>query len=292
MSFGILMPANPKRSLIRRARPSLWWTLSGLLLLLVAHLVIKATRPIEQKQELPVAFYPEVLGPWKGFRIAVLSDVHLVDAGQDLERFRMLLGQVVAEKPSLVLLLGDYINASTAEEEHQVIREGFGKALELLDGLPVALVLGNHESRSGYNDWVMALSGGKPRLLENKTTTFDTAQGRACVRGIGDSFSGHKAAVAFSPTCGALPRLTITHDPAGGLGQGVDGLVLAGHTHCGQISLPLIGPLWIPTKAPREASCGVWKDQGRVLFVSSGIGTSILPLRFGAQAGWDLLEIR
>ena len=285
------MLPNPKRSLFRRARPSLWWTLSGLLLLLVAHLVIKATTPIEQKPELPVAFYPEVLGPWKGFRIAVLSDVHLIDAGQDLERFRMLLGQVVAEKPSLVLLLGDYINASTAAEKHQGIREGFAKALELLDGLPVALVLGNHESRSGYNDWVMALSGGKPWLLENKTTPYDTAQGRVCVRGIGDSFSGHKAAVAFSPTCGALPRLTITHDPAGGLGQGVDGLVLAGHTHCGQISLPLIGPLWIPTKAPREASCGVWKDQGLVLFVSSGIGTSILPLRFGAQAGWDLLEI-
>lgn len=269
----------------------LLWVLSALGSLLVALLTIKATTPIEQQKQLSVSFYPEVLQPWQGFRIAVLSDIHLANAEKDVDRLKMLLAQVVAEQPSLVVLLGDYIDSSTDPDTHDGIRDSFTKALALLDGLPTALVLGNHDSWTDYDKWVEALSTGQAHLLENKVVTLDTAQGRVCVRGIGDSFSGHNKTLAFPSDCDALPRLTLTHDPAGALEPEIKGLVLAGHTHCGQISLPLIGALWIPSNAPREASCGFWRDESRVLFTSGGIGASILPLRFGAQAGWDLLTI-
>ena len=72
----------------------------------------------------------------------------------------------------------------------------------------------------------------------------------------------------------------------------VKGLVIAGHTHCGQVSIPFIGPLWVPSSAPSEGHCGLYIDSERTLFVTSGVGTSILPLRYGAQSQWDLINIQ
>ena len=71
--------------------------------------------------------------------------------------------------------------------------------------------------------------------------------------------------------------------------SGMDGLFISGHTHCGQISFPFIGPLWVPTEAPKEAHCGLYQDNMRTVFTTSGVGTTIFPVRFGAQSNWDLL---
>ena len=61
--------------------------------------------------------------------------------------------------------------------------------------------------------------------------------------------------------------------------------------NCGQISFPFIGPLWVPTEAPEEAHCGLYQDNMRTVFTTSGVGTTILPIRYGAQSNWDLLTI-
>ena len=58
----------------------------------------------------------------------------------------------------------------------------------------------------------------------------------------------------------------------------VKGLVIAGHTHCGQVALPLIGPLWVPTEAPSFARCGIHESGNVTVFVTSGVGTSIYQL--------------
>ena len=92
--------------------------------------------------------------------------------------------------------------------------------------------------------------------------------------------------------CKSLPELTITHDPAGAFDRRVKGLVIAGHTHCGQVSLPFIGPLWVPTDAPSFAHCGLHEGGNITVFVTSGVGTSIIPLRFGAQSQWDLILLK
>ena len=60
--------------------------------------------------------------------------------------------------------------------------------------------------------------------------------------------------------CKNLPKITVTHDPAGAFHPKIAGLVISGHTHCGQISFPYVGPIWIPSEVPREAHCGLYKD--------------------------------
>ena len=56
-----------------------------------------------------------------------------------------------------------------------------------------------------------------------------------------------------------MVKITLTHDPAGAFHKDVTGLVISGHTHCGQIRFPLIGSLWVPTEAPSKAHCGLYR---------------------------------
>ena len=67
------------------------------------------------------------------------------------------------------------------------------------------------------------------------------------------------------------------------------GLVVAGHTHCGQIVLPLLGPP-IAVAAPRYR-CGIVREAGRTTIVTAGTGTSVLPFRLGAPPDWWLLTV-
>ena len=127
--------------------------------------------------------------------------------------------------------------------------------------------------------------------MENETDLIETSSGVVCIRGFGDDYTGQYRYINFPQTCNDLPKLSITHDPAVAFYEDVKGLVIAGHTHCGQVSIPFIGPLWVPSNAPSEGHCGLHIDSETTLFVTSGVGTSILPLRYGAQSEWDLMSI-
>ncbi len=88
------------------------------------------------------------------------------------------------------------------------------------------------------------------------------------------------------------PRILVTHSPdiVPGLPQPV-AAVFAGHTHCGQIALPLIGALSYASRYGDRFDCGDIDDRGQRLFVGAGLGTSILPLRFGAPPDVWLVTI-
>ena len=108
---------------------------------------------------------------------------------------------------------------------------------------------------------------------------------------MGDYYTKRFRGIAFPESCSNSFWITLTHDPAGAFQIGMEGLFISGHTHCGQISFPFIGPLWVPTEAPEEAHCGLYQDNMRTVFTTSGVGTTILPIRYGAQSNWDRLSI-
>jgi predicted MPP superfamily phosphohydrolase len=67
--------------------------------------------------------------------------------------------------------------------------------------------------------------------------------------------------------------------------------MLAGHTHCGQIRLPLVGALLTESAYGQRYVCGRVDEDGRTLIVSAGLGTSIVPLRLGAPPDMWLVTI-
>lgn len=223
--------------------------------------------------------------------IAVIGDTHLPEGPEPLAGFRDLLLEVKAAQPDLVLLVGDYI-FDPKSEQLSAHREKIINAMRLVDPVPRAVVLGNYESWSNADKWLAEFERIGVDVMENEITVLETAKGSVCVRGLGDKFTNRFRYVDYPDKCKSIPKVTITHDPAGAFDRRVKGLVIAGHTHCGQVSLPFIGPLWVPTDAPSFAHCGLHEGDNVTVFVTSGVGTSILPIRFGAQSQWDYLRIK
>ena len=154
---------------------------------------------------------------------------------------------------------------------------------------PVVAVLGNHDYWSGGVAWRQYLSDAGVTVLENETAILDGIE--TCIRGFGDAFTGNFRYVDFPQACTNKLLISLMHDPAGAFHPNVEGIVLAGHTHCGQVSIPFLGSIYTPSSAPKDAQCGLFQDEKRVLFVSAGVGTSVIPLRFNTQSSWDLMTI-
>lgn len=224
------------------------------------------------------------------FSIAVIGDTHLPEGPEPLAAFRALLFEVKASKPDIVLFVGDYISDPNSEQL-SLHRENIINAMKMVDPVPRAVVLGNYESWSGADDWLAEFERLGVDVMENEVRVLGTVTGPVCVRGLGDMYTDRYDYVHFPYECINKPKITITHDPAGAFDQRIKGLVIAGHTHCGQVSLPFIGPLWVPTDAPSSAICGLYQDNTKLVFVTSGVGTSIVPIRIGAKSQWDFIEL-
>ncbi|MDA9300497.1 metallophosphoesterase [Amylibacter sp.] len=223
--------------------------------------------------------------------VAVIGDVHLPEGSKHLDAFKKLVLEIKSTQPDLVVFVGDYTSDPKTTDNMSSHRKNIINIIKLIDPLPRAVVLGNYESWSDAEKWIREFNRLGVDIMENQTSLIQTVKGNVCIRGLGDKYTNRYDYVDYPEECENIPRFTITHDPAGAFNARVKGLVIAGHTHCGQISFPYIGPLWVPSDAPSEAHCGLYEDDQRTVFVTSGVGTTILPLRFGAQSQWDELNI-
>ena len=255
-------------------------------LVLVGIYVNSGTQPVINPQSLYLTTDTEF---YKTLRVALLSDFHVKNSPNAVADLAELWSEVIEQTPDIILLGGDYINDGASNQDIASIGPAIANIFRASDDIPVVAVLGNHDHWSGADSWMEYLSEAGVTVLENETVVLDAVG--TCIRGFGDAFTDHLEYVDFPTACADRLKITLTHDPAGAFNPKVEGLVLAGHTHCGQISIPLLGPLYVPTQAPREAHCGLYKDKQRQVFVSSGIGTSVIPLRFNAKASWDLITI-
>ena len=224
-------------------------------------------------------------------RVALFSDFHF-SSSSDLEVLSTLKRQILAENPDLVLFAGDYIGSHDIYDH--VSRETIVKSLEALAfPKPAFAVLGNHDNWDSNEDWTNAFDGSSIKLIENEVNRITLNGIEICIRGFGDTYSGYWKAVELPAEC-ASHAITLTHDPAGLLtpNGNVETLSFAGHTHCGQIAFPLLGAPIVPSRAPRDMHCGQFNRGGDGI-VSGGLGSSIVPLRFGpfTDPGWESIKI-
>ena len=222
----------------------------------------------------------------ESLRLAVLADLH-VDSDSDIVNLQGIARAVIEADPDFIMLLGDYSSSAYSDQ----FRESVLKELSIFDGSKTFAILGNHEHASDASTWTAGFGEIDVTLLRNQVVLLPNKRRPICFRGLDDYFSGKTKPTPFPPECSGLAKITLTHDPAAAYFSPDSGFFLAGHTHCGQIRLPIIGPLWIPSSAPVEASCGLYEEDGKTIFVSSGIGTSVLKLRIGTQSEWDLITL-
>jgi len=243
-----------------------------------------------ERNTVTISLSDTSVGP-SSLSVAVIGDVHLPEGSKHLDAFEKLVLEIKSTQPDLVVFVGDYTSDPKAMDDMSSHRKNIINIMKLIEPVPRAVVLGNYESWSNAEEWISEFNRLGVDIMENQTSLIQTVKGNVCIRGLGDKFTNRYDYVDYPEECENIPKFTITHDPAGAFNAQIKGLVIAGHTHCGQISLPYFGPLWVPTDAPSDAHCGLYEDNQRTVFVTSGVGTTILPLRFGAQSQWDELNI-
>lgn len=224
--------------------------------------------------------------PWpapKPLRIAVLTDLHVGSPFNGLSKLQDVVDRTNAVRPDLICILGDLVIQGVAGGRF-VAPEAIGAELGRLKApAGVVAVLGNHDAWLDHGRVGKALADRGIRLVEDTAIKVDTAAGEVWIAGVSDFWTGRHdvaAAMAAVPNDRA-PVILLTHNPD--IFPQVPrrvGVTLAGHTHGGQVALPFVGRPIVPSRYGERYAAGHVVEDGRHLFVATGVGTSILPVRF------------
>jgi len=222
----------------------------------------------------------ELAGWPSELRIAVLSDLHIGSPHVGLDKLRVIVEKTNAENPALVVLLGDFVVGGPGgrHDANFVEPEKTAEELKKLRApLGVYAVLGNHDWWYDGEHVGRALRDAGIPVLENQAVHV----GHIWLGGIADLWTREPdISGTLGQVTGDDPVVLITHNPD--IFPAVPSrvsLTLAAHTHGGQVQLPIVGTVITTSRLGYNA--GEFVERGRHLFVTTGIGTSIMPVRFG-----------
>jgi len=187
---------------------------------------------------------------------------------------------LAAERPDVVCLLGDFIDRR-AVFARPIATDALIARLAPLAEAPrgIFVVLGNHDWYAGARQIADALDKVGGTVLEDSAAP---AGDQLWIAGVGDyRVRGARVDRALMPVPEDAPALLLSHDPD--VFPSVPGrfnLTLSGHTHGGQVAIPVLRRPFVPSRYGERYLYGHVVQDGRHLYVSSGVGTSGLPVRF------------
>lgn len=227
-----------------------------------------------------------------GLRIAVIADLHAGAPYIDEAKIQRVVTLTQTARPDIILLAGDYV--AHVIGHHEISTETIAADLKPLHApLGVYAVLGNHDHWSGAPRIASALRHAGIVVLENQSTKIRRGLSVVYLVGIDDRMTHHdNAAMALRNVPSGASALCLTHSPD--LFPDLPTncvLTIAGHTHGGQVNLPIFGRLIVPSKFGQHYAAGLIHEHDKYLFVSTGIGTSFIPVRFGVPPEVTVLEI-
>lgn len=230
----------------------------------------------------------------QGLKIGLLTDLHssfITSTGLFEAAGRLIM----SEQPDVIVFTGDFISGSTKFLSGSIgtfDRKYLTRCVEALAGLRAPLgiygVLGNHDFWSGPA-CVAAICETFTRQLgmvwlRNRNVTIEKGGASFHLLGVDDYWEPScSLAAACRGTSADTLRILLSHNPdinddISLLNERID-LVLAGHTHGGQIVAPLVGQPVIPSKFGQKYRAGLVRDGDRQTYVSRGVGCLLVPLR-------------
>lgn len=226
-----------------------------------------------------------------GFKIVAISDIHGGAHYMDETRIKYLVEQANAQNPDLIVLLGDFVSELS----------GRGSALTMpvsvmadsVQGLKakygVFAVIGNHDWWHDEKEVKRELERVGYKVLENESASFEKNGQNISIVGIEDFWKRRRVDISnvISKISPKENIIAITHNPDS-FDQLPDGisLLLAGHTHGGQVVIPFYGPPIVVAK--REYTKGFIGKNNKSLFVTTGVSAMI---RFGIPPEIAVLTI-
>ncbi len=268
-----------------------WLLFAGVVATCIYGFVIEPARLVERRYALALPNWPAACD---GLRVDVVTDVHTGSPRNGVDKLDRMVKRLLASDAQLVLMAGDYVILSVLAGTY-VPPEVIAAHLRPLTARKrVYAVLGNHDWWKGGLQVSRAFSAAGVHMIDNRALPVQVGGCGFWLAGLGDLLEGRPdVAGTYAEIPMEAPVLALTHEPA--LLQAIPprtALTIAGHTHGGQIN-----PFWrwLPTQEFRPRSHwlrGEIRTQDKVLFVSPGIGTSILPMRLGVPPEISQLTLR
>ncbi|HKQ44463.1 MAG TPA: metallophosphoesterase [Rhizomicrobium sp.] len=225
----------------------------------------------------------------------MISDLHAGSPFIDEEKIDRAVSLSNAARPDLVLLTGDYVVsvAPMLGGRHMPIQAIVMHLKHLRAPLGVYAVIGNHDRWEDAEGVSKAFRSVGIAVLENQHVTLPAPRGPLVLAGIGDFHTGaSKPALALAGIAANTPVLCFTHTPdIFPHLPSTCALTIAGHTHGGQVLFPFLGRPKVPSRYGQRYAAGYVQEGAKALFISTGIGTSMLPVRFGVPPEISFLTV-
>ncbi len=241
--------------------------------------------------------HPALDGLTKPLRLIQVTDFHfgMFFGNEELER---LVNQINAVDGDALLVTGDLFHSpvTPVESATPILKKLRSRSLGNY------AVLGNHDFYTGEWRSVAAIQGSGLELLRNQWRTFDQGTARVHLGGIDDPMDnwvwGTKfpefPAVARKAPSGSGFRILLSHRPTVlplASGAGID-LVLAGHTHGGQIILPVQGRGLSLARVASPYTHGWYRSGSSRMYLSRGVGLTFIPWRLNCSPEISVFHLK
>jgi len=213
-------------------------------------------------------------------RIVQISDLHM---GMFVSRAQLerVIDLVLAQKPALTLITGDYL--TEGGDDVRALDDLSAVLGRLTAHAPVMSVLGNHDYGKNETALRAVLREQGIIILENAVLPFERGSDRIYIAGIGSISTGHQE---LKRVAGSTPRdapaILMAHEPDMADYSAPShkfSLQISGHSHGGQINLPLLGRPVLPWMG-RKYPAGLYRVRDMWQYTNRGIGTVYLPMRY------------
>ncbi len=243
--------------------------------------------------DVPLAGLPKKLD---GLKIGVLSDFHAGGFTSESEIINAV-NVVNEEKPDMIAVLGDYIDGANSHSRKNVEKGSyvFDAIKKLKAPLGVFAVLGNHDHWTDAKSVRKKLSRLSLLTLDNKGVDLENG---LAIAGVDDFWEGPaNPAKAMKGIHSKSSIIMLSHSPDVNMHLQTDKrvrLVLSGHTHGGQIRIPIIRSApWVPCSPKYRGPTGLIRETDfRWTFITKGVGTFLLPFRLACPPDVGILRLR
>lgn len=231
--------------------------------------------------------FPDLPEAFNNYRILYMSDLHIDGLDGLAERIAELVAKL---RVDICLLGGDY--RMEMYGQFSKVKEklrGLVKQIDAQDG--IFGILGNHDCLDIAPD----LEDTGIHMLVNDSFTLKKNGESLCLVGVDDPhyYKCNDLGKAFQGVPSNAFAILLAHSPEiimGTNSRKID-LCLCGHTHGGQIRLPIVGPVITHCRAPRRFSSGLWRYNSMIGYTTNGAGSSGVPVRFNCPPEVVLLTL-